>query len=443
MCSEQAITIQAQHLSKTYMLYDRPRDRLFQFFLRGRKKLFSEVAALNDVSLTIRKGETVGIIGRNGSGKSTLLQMICGILTPSGGALEVNGRISALLELGAGFNPEFTGRENVFLNGAILGLRQEEIAARFNPIVEFSGIGAFIDRPVKTYSSGMFVRLAFAVAVATDPDILVVDEALAVGDEAFQRKCYARIREMKERGATILFVSHALGTIVEICDRALLIDQGALIADGEPKRVAACYQKMIYAPPPKQAFIRADIMREFSGRQQQPAIKTDGAALDPDLVSESAVFYTPHGGEIRNPRLLNAAGDTVNLLHPGKDYIFAYDVTMHAGAEDVKFGMLIKTLTGIELGGAGTESGDGAALRLIAGEKRRVEFHFRCTLLAGTYFLNCGFTRCEDGEEIFVHRILDACQFRVLPKPRNPSEATRAKGLIDFAIQARVMPAPL
>lgn len=243
------IAILVSHLSKCYEIYDTPRDRLKQFVLprvrhmvgKAHKQYFREFWALKDVSFEIKKGETIGIIGRNGSGKSTLLQMICGTLTPTGGDVEVNGRVAALLELGSGFNPEFTGRENVYMNAAVLGLTNDEIDAQFDKIVAFADIGEFIEQPVKTYSSGMFVRLAFAVVVHVQPDILVVDEALSVGDIAFQNRCMQRIRQLKEAGASILFVSHDLSTVQILCDRVIWIKHGLIQQYGYAGEVCQNY----------------------------------------------------------------------------------------------------------------------------------------------------------------------------------------------------------
>jgi len=224
-----------------------------------------EFWALKDVSLDIKKGESVGIVGRNGSGKSTLLQVICGTLAPTGGSVENCGRVAALLELGSGFNPEFTGRENVYVNAAVFGLGEEEVDARFGDIAAFADIGEFIEQPVKTYSSGMVVRLAFAVAINADPEILIVDEALSVGDELFQRKCFSRIEAIRKNGATILFVSHSGNAIVELCDRAVLLDAGEKLAIGEPKHIVGHYQKLLYAPSDKRDAIRGQI-RQMDGR---------------------------------------------------------------------------------------------------------------------------------------------------------------------------------
>ncbi|ANB61926.1 ABC transporter ATP-binding protein [Anoxybacteroides amylolyticum] len=236
------IAIKVENLSKIYQIYDRPINRLKQSLLRGRRKYYREFTALNNVSFQIRKGETVGIIGRNGSGKSTLLQILAGTLTPTSGSVEVNGRVAALLELGSGFNPEFTGRENVYMNGAILGISKEEMDRRFNEIAEFADIGDFIDQPVKTYSSGMYVRLAFSIAINVDADILIVDEALAVGDIKFQIKCIDKMKEIKNKGTTILFVSHSGEQVKRFCDRAIWLQNGNVRHIGSSSEVVNQYE---------------------------------------------------------------------------------------------------------------------------------------------------------------------------------------------------------
>jgi lipopolysaccharide transport system ATP-binding protein len=237
--------IQAQHLGKAFQLYERPIDRLKQMLMRGRRRYYKEFAALHDVSFELQKGEVLGLVGRNGAGKSTLLQLICGTLTPSGGQVAVHGRVAALLELGAGFNQEFSGKENIYLNASILGLSKEEIDERYEAIVEFSGIADFIDQPVKTYSSGMYVRLAFSIATSVDPDILVIDEALSVGDGAFARKSFDRIMRLKEKGATILFCSHSIYQIEALCTKALWLDKGVVKLTGDPATVVAGYQAFL------------------------------------------------------------------------------------------------------------------------------------------------------------------------------------------------------
>ncbi len=261
------VAIKVENISKCYQIYSSPRDRLKQFVLprlqravgKETKKYCREFWALKDVNFEIVKGAIVGIIGRNGSGKSTLLQMICGTLSPTSGSIQTDGRIAALLELGSGFNPEFTGRENVYMNASVLGLSQDEMDVKFDDIAAFADIGDFIEQPVKTYSSGMMMRLAFSISTNVDPQILIVDEALSVGDELFQRKCFSRIETMKNNGITILFVSHSGSTVVELCDRAILIDSGEQLAKGLPKLILGHYNKLLYAPADKRENIREQI----------------------------------------------------------------------------------------------------------------------------------------------------------------------------------------
>ena len=230
--SESAIKV--DHVTKVYKLYNKPKDRLKESLGLTKKKLSRDHYALRDISFDVRKGETVGIIGTNGSGKSTILKIITGVLNPTSGSIQVNGRISALLELGAGFNMEYTGLENVYLNGTMIGFSKEEIDAKLQDILDFADIGDFIQQPVKTYSSGMFVRLAFAIAINVDPEILIVDEALSVGDVFFQAKCFRKINEIKERGTTILLVTHDMGSIIKYCDRVVLLNKGNFVGCGAP-----------------------------------------------------------------------------------------------------------------------------------------------------------------------------------------------------------------
>ena len=248
------IAIKIENLSKCYQIYENPRDRLLQGIMPRLQRLAGqqpkqycrEFWALRDVSFEVKKGETIGIIGQNGSGKSTLLQMICGTLTPTSGSIQTKGRVAALLELGAGFNPDFTGRENVYMNAAILGLTREEIDARFDDIAAFADIGKFIEQPVKTYSSGMYVRLAFAVVSKVEPDILIIDEALAVGDAKFQLKCFRRLETIRDLGTTILFVTHDSSMIKSFCSRAVLLDNGQLLGNGEPKEIVMQYFNLLF-----------------------------------------------------------------------------------------------------------------------------------------------------------------------------------------------------
>jgi lipopolysaccharide transport system ATP-binding protein len=436
--------IRVTGLSKCYQIYEKPHDRLLQMLVRKHKQYFREFWALKDFSLDIKKGETIGIIGRNGSGKSTLLQLICGTLNPTNGSIQTNGRVAALLELGSGFNPQFTGRENVFLNGAILGLDKEEIKARFDKITAFAEIGAFIDQPVKTYSSGMMVRLAFAVAIHVDPEILIVDEALSVGDELFQRKCYSRIEAIRASGATILFVSHSGSTIVNLCNRAVLLDMGEKLADGEPKRIVGAYQKMLYSPAEKLLSVREEIrgMREqlalLSHRNDtsKHAHQTEDVQLQqlqlecfvPNLKPTCTIEYESKGARIESPAILTLSGKRVNNLVRGQSYRFVYTVRFTKNARNVRFGMLIKTTNGLELGGAATAKELKDYLDYVEENMSYcIEFKFKCSLNQGLYFLNAGVLGDVNGNETYLHRMVDAAVFKVLPDKEN-----LMTGIIDF-----------
>lgn len=451
------IAIRVQNLSKCYQIYTSPRDRLKQFLLPKLRRLarmpsnkyYGEFWALRDVTFDIKKGETVGIIGRNGSGKSTLLQMICGTLYPSGGSIQTHGRVAALLELGAGFNPEFTGRENVYLNASVLGLSNKEIDARFDEILAFADIGEFIEQPVKTYSSGMIVRLAFAVAINVDPEILIVDEALSVGDELFQRKCFSRIEAIRSTGATILFVSHSGGTIVELCDKAILLDGGEKLAIGSPKKIVGRYQKMLYAPQEKYHSIREQIRHEndqlsdvdvhvhaqdkINTPQQQLASVTakqdEKESFDANLVPKSTIEYESHGANIQCPLVLTKEGVRVNNLIRGKTYCYTYRVNFSRSVSNVRFGMMIKTISGIELGGGVSTSSVRDSLPFIEVDSTyRVEFRFCCALNPGVYFLNAGVVGDINGSETYLHRLVDVAMFRVLPETDG-----LATGMVDFS----------
>jgi lipopolysaccharide transport system ATP-binding protein len=433
------IAIRVDHLSKIYRLYNSPADRVRETFSPFRRTYHHPFHALRDVSLEIQKGETVGIIGQNGSGKSTLLQLVCGILQPSSGTVVVNGRVSALLELGAGFNLEFTGRQNVYLNGSILGLTKEEVDSHLDDILAFADIGEFIDQPVKSYSSGMYVRLAFAVAISIKPDILVVDEALSVGDEAFQRKCFAQINGIQEAGGTILFVSHAASSIIELCSRAILLDQGEMLLAGLPKPVVSRYQKMLYASPDHIEHLKRNWqekadrfqLEDIDGKEQKEEEQAGSAekdetspqnVYDPGLVPAGTVSYERKGAEIREPFLADSDGKAVNVLRCGREYFYCYTVFFEEPAHSVKFGMLIKTVKGVELSGCSAPLSDTGTEAVAAGSRWRIRFPFRCDLNPGVYFLNAGVLGRCNGEEIFLDRKLDVAMFRVEEK-RNPSSS--------------------
>jgi lipopolysaccharide transport system ATP-binding protein len=448
MSSESIITVDG--VSKAFPIYEKPYHRLMQMLSprAQKKRWFREFHALRNVDFEIGRGETLGIVGRNGSGKSTLLQIICGTLAPSSGSVVVNGRVAALLELGAGFNPEFTGRENVYLNGTVLGLTRSEIEQRYDEILSFADIGEFIEQPVKSYSSGMYIRLAFAVAINVMPDVLVIDEALSVGDEAFQRKCFARIQRIKDAGATVLFVSHSAGTVTELCDRAILLDRGELIAQGAPKFVVSRYHKLLYAPVDRAFQVREQIREDTIQVQGEAALVRDAdesdAALvrgalqevvvqedymDAGLIPQSTVRYSDRGAHIEDAHIETVDGRPVNVLIGGGRYVYTYRVRFDCDSDRVRFGMMIKTVTGVELGGGASQAQAIAGTPHLRGEVVFIRFQFRCMLAPGVYFLNAGVLSLVDGEEIFLDRYLDVAMFRVLPDPDR-----LATGVVDFSI---------
>lgn len=450
--------ISARNLSKSYLIWANPTDRL-KHSLRANLARFcpipekcyhSEFWALRDVSFEVKRGETVGIIGRNGSGKSTLLQIICGTLAPTSGSFQARGRISALLELGSGFNPEFTGRDNVYMNASILGLSTEEIDAKYESIAEFADIGDFINQPVKTYSSGMVVRLAFAVSASVDPDILVVDEALAVGDEMFQRKCFARLRSFQENGGTILFVSHSAGAVVELCTRAILLEQGQKLLEGQPKFVVSQYHKLINAPKEKREYVIQGIrtLAENPPSEEQHSeaspskvdakpkpIGSSKAFFDPNLKPVSTVCYLERGARISEPKIFTLEGEQVNNLIRRESYIYAYEVEFFEPFTNVRFGMLIKSMSGVELGG-GVSAPNGAGIPLVSkGTKMSVNWKFQCLLAPGTYFLNAGVVAMIGECEKHLHRRMDAAAFRVV----NEESLLLSGGPIDFKVGSEIL----
>ena len=312
------MSIQVAGLGKCYHIYDRPRDRLLQMLRRGKKQYFREFWALHDVSFSVGRGETVGIIGRNGSGKSTLLQMICGTVAPTNGTVRTHGRVAALLELGAGFNAEFTGRENVMLNAAILGFSAQEMQARMAEVLAFSELGDFLDQPVKTYSSGMYARLAFSIAIHVDPDILIVDEALSVGDARFVAKCMRRIKEIKEQGTTILFVSHDVGSIRTLCERVVWLDKGRLVEQGDVFPVTGRYMEYMFQDEKtEEELLHAEIAtQQASDDSVQTLAMPAGQSDIPQEVlldTRPVTHWGTHKGSIVSAGVLDAEGVRKNV----------------------------------------------------------------------------------------------------------------------------------
>lgn len=397
MCSEIAVSV--ENLSKCYQIYDQPRDRLKQFVLpkiqnltgQAQKKYFREFWALNDVSFEVKKGETVGIIGRNGSGKSTLLQMICGTLNPTSGSIKTKGRIAALLELGSGFNPEFTGKENVYLNGAVLGLSKEEIDQRFHKIEEFADIGEFLEQPVKTYSSGMMVRLAFAVIAHVDADILVVDEALAVGDAIFTQKCMRFIRKFKESG-TLLFVSHDMSSVLNLCERALWLDTGQNRKIGQSKEVSEAYLQYTLQELYGQETELETIKKRKDSSSYSDELDRDNEkfALDyktqliPENNFNEANGWQTGAGEIVDASLKLADDGMVqgNVLTGGELVKMIIKAVAHQDMDRPILGFLVRDRLGQDLFGENTlPFSERHPLSIKAGESIRAEFTFKLPML--------------------------------------------------------------
>ena len=410
--SSDDIAISVRNLGKTYRLFGHPGDRIKQFLSLGMKKYHNEFTALHDVSFDIKKGETVGIIGRNGSGKSTLLQLICGILKPTTGSVKVNGRISALLELGAGFNPEFTGRENVYFQGAVIGISKEEMDARFEEITAFADIGEFIDQPVRTYSSGMFVRLAFSVAISVEPDVLVVDEALAVGDANFQARCFERIAAIRAGGGTILLVTHALEQVAHYCDRAMLLHAGGLIIDDAPDTTLSRYLTLL-------------------GSSTLPGVSLnpdDGAEVcrHPDY-SPAETRWGDGAASIDNIRIIQDGRENPTCLSPGRTVELKATVTSHTDLCGVIFGMTIKSLTGVIV--LSVNSRDLSAGQLYISRAREcteIIFYFNPFFDEGDYLLSLGVVSNTDSGILPHDRRYDVITLNVA-RPHD------ADGRTDFA----------
>lgn len=404
--------IELNGISKDFKLYNRQRDRVkeaLNFFGNAcHHQLFH---ALSDISFQIKPGDTVGIIGQNGSGKSTLLQIICGILQPTSGKCRVDGRISALLELGAGFNPEFTGRENVYLNGSILGLSREEIDSCFDDIEKFAGIGEFIDHPVKMYSSGMYVRLAFAVAINVNPDILIVDEALSVGDTLFQAKCFAKFKQFQEQGITILFVTHSMDLVTRYCSKAFLLEKGKLIKSGSSKEVVDVYNRLLVDCSQKEKDEKKVVAPEDQETQLLDHMKSSEYAfqLNPD---ENR--YGNGNAEILRVGIYDQEGRPQQILRHGESYLIVMDVAFKALLKNPVFAYTIKDVKGFDISGTNTFFHNIDTGLIQKGEVVTARFEQRILLNAGSYLLSFGCAGFEEGEYVVYDRRYDLLSFEVI-----------------------------
>ncbi len=397
------VAISVNHLTKIYKLYDRNRDRLKEALHLGKNINFREHYALNDVSLEVNTGETVGIIGTNGSGKSTILKIITGVLNPSSGEVKINGRISALLELGAGFNMEFTGIENIYLNGTMIGFSEEEIDEKLDDILEFADIGDFVYQKVKTYSSGMFVRLAFAVAINIDPEILIVDEALSVGDVFFQNKCYRKFEDFKKQGKTILFVSHDLSSVSKYCDRVILLEKGRKIGEGGPKEIIDMYKKVLVGQLDKQS----DTGK--SGKINTGSKWKDRMQLNPDKDE-----YGSGLAEFEDYCAYDKTGEITNTLIKGEEFTVKVRVRFFETIQDPILAVSFKNRQGTEITGTNTMFEKLNTGMPGPGDVMEATFTQNMSLQGGEYLVSLGCVGYREGEFTVYHRLYDVFNLTVI-----------------------------
>jgi ABC-type polysaccharide/polyol phosphate transport system ATPase subunit len=398
------LAIKVEQLSKMYKLYDKPMDRLKESLGLTKKILYHEHYALNNIDFEIKRGETVGIIGTNGSGKSTILKIITGVLNPTKGNLEVNGRISALLELGAGFNQEYTGMQNIYLNGTMMGFTEEEIDQKVENIIDFADIGEFINQPVKTYSSGMFVRLAFAVAINIEPEILIVDEALSVGDVFFQAKCYKKFEDFKKEGKTILFVSHDLGSIGKYCDRVILLNKGTKLSEGQPKEVIDIYKKVLVN--------QLDDSNESDMVNQ--TIEEDKQWKQFITINPNTLDYGSKMAEILDFCIMDNNQVITNNVFKGKSFTVKMKVAFDMRIQEPIFAFTIKDLKGTEITGTNTMIEKSDVTVVQQGEIKEISFTQNMNLQGGEYLLSLGCTGYKDGDFTVYHRLYDVCNITVI-----------------------------
>ncbi|MBD5544052.1 MAG: ABC transporter ATP-binding protein [Lachnospiraceae bacterium] len=401
--------IQVLDISKIYKLYNKPSDRLKESLGLTRKKNYKEHYALRNVSFEVAQGESVGIIGTNGSGKSTILKIITGVLSRTSGELLVNGRISALLELGAGFNMEYTGMENIYLQGTMIGFSEEEIDEKLSDILEFADIGDFVHQPVKTYSSGMFVRLAFAVAINIDPEILIVDEALSVGDVFFQTKCFHKFEEFKKMGKTILFVSHDLSSIAKYCDRVILLNKGVKLSEGSPKAMINMYKKLLVNQ------LDVETLEDISQKSQV----IDGNGGEDSwrknfTVNDSVSDYGEKQAEIVDFAIIDQYGAMNNLIEKGTKFQVKAKIYFHEQVKNPIFTFTIKNAQGTDITGTNTMFERVETGQVSKGETRIVTYEQQMDLQGGEYLISLGCTGYVGDDFKVYHRLYDLVSITVI-----------------------------
>ena len=412
--------IQVKDVSKMYKLYDRNRDRLLDAFGLSKTPRYHEHYALHNLNFSVKKGETVGIIGTNGAGKSTILKIITGVLNPTDGQVEINGRISALLALGAGFNMEYTGIENIYLNGTMIGFSREEIDKKLDDILKFADIGDFVYQPVKTYSSGMFVRLAFAVAINIEPEILIVDEALSVGDVFFQAKCYKKFEDFKKMGKTILFVSHDLGSIAKYCDRVVLLNKGTKIAEGNPKQMIGMYKKLLVNQLNLDETTQEMVMEEESEHSldNEPMFTL---GKDKETLWRNKYEINPNVDEYGNGKahiidfaVRDEDGEITNSINKGTKFSIISEVKFEQEIQNPIFTYTFKNIQGTAITGTNTMYEKKDLDVVYAGDVYTCTFTQDMNLQGGEYLLSISCTGYRDGEFVVYHRLYDVINITVV-----------------------------
>lgn len=434
------VVISVQQVSKKFRLFNSPKERLAEALHPFRRKFHHEFWALKDISFDVHRGEIVGVLGKNGSGKSTLLQIVCAVMRPTQGRVEVHGRISALLELGAGFNPQFTGRENVLLNGAIMGMSRVEMLKRLPDIETFAEIGSFFDQPVKTYSSGMFVRLAFAAAIHVDPEILIVDEALSVGDSEFQHRCFQRIREFMEQGKTILVVSHSTDTLLRICHRGVVFDAGKLSFAGPIASAVNHYQNLLFGAPRREenALVAPIVSCE---ELMLPEVASSIGSLSSDIRDR---VFEKTGYNSHETRLGDGSATIVDFdvitngqvnpheIRPRAEAELIIKVIFRASIRRVSIGFALVTIDGIYVYGTNMSLMRVPLINAERGDCYAVKFKFTASMAGGEYFLNIGCHQCADNTETFLDVRRSVSRIKI-------SDTPRSIGFVDLAVDHEVI----
>lgn len=419
---ESNLAINVCDVTKIYRLYDKPIDRLKESISLTHKKYHKEFFALDKISFSVEKGSTVGIIGTNGSGKSTILKIITGVLNPTTGSVEVEGNISALLELGAGFNMDYTGIENIYMNGTMMGFSKEQMDKKLPEILEFADIGDFVYQPVKTYSSGMFVRLAFALAINVEPEILIVDEALSVGDVFFQAKCYRRMEEIRKTGTTILMVTHDMGSVIKYCDKVILLNKGEFLAQGPAGEMVDLYKKILAG---RMEDLENDLAKRLDNNfsdmmelnndiNKTHAKKYEGLMKDKMSINPNKTEYGDGRAEIYDLGLLDEKGELTNLLLKGEKFTIREKIRFNANIESPIFTFTIKDKKGTELSGTNTMFEGTPVKPVKPGDEVTVEFAQKMTLQGGEYLLSMSCTGYEDGNHVVYHRLYDVTFITVI-----------------------------